>query len=116
MRIIYWRFIRINGTTQVVEYVYDALGRRIKKTLFENNTPGLASEYHYNGWQLLMENLKLGSLNFYRDYVYGNSLDETLVCHYRYNDGNLYLVHDHLNSPAAIIADYFMAQTVRQAK
>ncbi len=95
-----------NGVTQVVEYVYDALGRRVRKVLYNNGNPGLKYDYNYNGWQLLTEVIGAGLINLERDYAYGNHLYEVVLQHQRNNNGSLYFVHDHLNSPAAIISDY----------
>ncbi len=106
-----------NGTTLIAEMVYDALGRRVRRTLRVPGSPGssamsaantsiIQTDYYYNGWQVLTEvvtdsDLEVSSVN----YAYGNALDEVLF--YATDDGTnqtvSYLLHDHLNSPVARI-------------
>ena len=102
----------------VAEYVYDALGRRVRKTEYINGgtaTSQVQTDYYYNGWQLLTElvtdaDLEVSTVNYAGacpDGFGSNALDEVLF--YVTNDGTTetvsYLTHDHLNSPSACLND-----------
>ena len=90
----------------VAEYVYDALGRRVGFTEYRSLGIGMVREFSYDGWRQLTEIVHRGTLVLYRDYAYGNGLDEVLSSRYRHSIGSLYYFHDHLNSPVALVADY----------
>ena len=97
------------GPTTLVDYVYDALGRRVMKTetveIDGGGTDDIYTRYYYDGWRVLAEAVSndledLGDITYY---AYGNALDEVLF--YVTDDGTAetvsYLTGDHLNSPAA---------------
>lgn len=69
------------GSNTIAEYVYDALGRRIKKTV------GSESIYFYYdpAGQVIAE-YNDGSLE--REFVYGNSYNEVLAMYLPYNEGD----------------------------
>ena len=90
----------------VAEYVYDALGRRVGFTEYRSLGIGMVREFSYDGWRLLAEVEEDALEPTYEYYAYGNALDEVVLHHYSNNDGSLYYLHDHLNSPAALVADY----------
>ena len=90
----------------VAEYVYDALGRRVGFTEYRSGVARYVREFSYDGWRQLTEIVRFGTLELYRDYAYGNRLDEVLSSRYRHSIGSLYYLHDHLNSPAALVSDY----------
>ena len=97
------RIIKITkDSTDIAEFSYDALGRRIeKKDLVDpNNT----RRYYYNyNWQVLCD--ANDSDVFQNWYAYGNYIDEVLMTNWT----NLSLVftkfyaHDHLYSPVALL-------------
>ncbi|MCD4737470.1 MAG: hypothetical protein K8R53_15610 [Bacteroidales bacterium] len=82
----------------IVEYSYDALGRRIEKV-----AGGVTTRYYYDGWRILSE----VEGNTSRNFVYGNYLDEVLmmIVDDGQNQTDHYYAHDHLFSPVALIAD-----------
>ena len=82
----------------IVEYSYDALGRRIEKV-----AGGVTTRYYYDGWRILSEI----EGNTSRNFVYGNYLDEVLIMIVDdgQNQADHYYTHDHLYSPVALIAD-----------
>jgi RHS repeat-associated protein len=61
------RLSSVNGAY----YQYDALGRRISKTV-----AGVTTQYIYDGWQVVQESSNLGVTKFF---TYGNYIDEP-VC------------------------------------
>jgi len=88
--------------TDIAEFSYDALGRRIeKKDLVDNDN---TRRYYYNdNWQVLCE--YDGSGNIKAWFAYGNYIDEVLA------EGMLpspmfarYYIHNHLYSPVALIS------------
>jgi len=83
----------------VVEYVYDALGRRIRKIDSKASTTNLY--YYSTDWQVLEE--ADGSGTFQRLFVYGNYIDEVLVMIVAGGGDTYYYVHDHLFSPVALV-------------
>ena len=100
----------------VAEYVYDALGRRVGFTEYRSGVARYVREFSYDGWRQLTEIVRFGTLELYRDYAYGNGLDEVLLSRYRHSIGSLYYLHDHLNSPAALVADYDSGQAGPQVR
>ena len=84
-----------NGSTTIVEYVYDAFQRRVKKI-----TSGTTICYHYDDQNRLISETD-GSGNPLRDYVY---LGDTPVAMKLYgtNAGIYYMVTDHLGTPQQI--------------
>jgi len=96
------RIIKITkDSTDIAEFAYDALGRRIemKDSLDSNKT----RRYYYNpNWQVLCE--YDGSENFKMAYVYGNYVDEVLYKKAFSPLGNKYYLHDHLYSTASLVA------------
>ena len=99
--------VKDSSLNLVAEYVYDALGRRVRKTEYINggtSTSQVQTDYYYNGWQLLTEVITDAAFDdSIINYAYGNQLDEVLFS--VTDDGTAetvnYLTHDHLNSPAA---------------
>jgi len=95
------------GETEVpvADYVYDALGRRIQRTVYWEGSLIYTDRFYYNdAWQYLMKETywpgdDLVCLNF----VYGNYIDELLLCQ-NSPDTRYYFLHDHLYSPAAAIS------------
>ena len=83
----------------MVEYVYDALGRRIRKIDSKASTTNLY--YYSTDWQVLEE--ADGSGTFQRLFVYGNYIDEVLVMIVAGGGDTYYYVHDHLFSPVALV-------------
>lgn len=80
-----------------IEYGYDALGRRISKTV-----DGDSQYFYYDGkGQVVYEVFSDGSNS--RTYIYGNDLDEILVM--TMNGTNYYYMHDHLGSVRMIVDD-----------
>ena len=86
--------------TSVVEYAYDALGRRIQK---DDKIAGEKTRYYYNhNWQVLTETDENNTT--LRSYIYGNYIDEVLVMVVEGTpDVDYYYAHDHLFSPVALI-------------
>ncbi|MDZ4859535.1 MAG: RHS repeat-associated core domain-containing protein, partial [Candidatus Hydrogenedentes bacterium] len=64
------------SSTRVSEYLYDALGRRIGKTIDPDGTPTV-TEYIYDGNQIIEE--RDGSGNVLASYVYGLYVDEPIT-------------------------------------
>ncbi|MBN2271874.1 MAG: hypothetical protein JXN61_14750, partial [Sedimentisphaerales bacterium] len=61
--------------TNIAEFAYDALGRRIKKV---DSVAGTTNTYYYNDkWQVLLECDGIGTQQ--RWFAYGNYIDETLM-------------------------------------
>ncbi len=97
------RIIKITkDSTDIAEFSYDALGRRIeKKDLVDpNNT----RRYYYNyNWQVLCD--ANDSDVFQNWYAYGNYIDEVLMTN-KTNFGfafTRFYAHDHLYSPVALL-------------
>ncbi|MCP4152113.1 MAG: hypothetical protein GY757_30510, partial [bacterium] len=63
----------VTGTGVNVEYKYDALGRRIEKTVTDPNSKDV-TRYVYKGYQILEERDDDGSV--LKRYTYGNGIDE----------------------------------------
>ncbi len=82
--------------TSIVQYSYDALGRRIQK---DDKIAGQKTRYYHNhNWQVLTETDE--NDNTLRWFVYGNYIDEPLMMHaedIRAADrGDYYYVQDEL--------------------
>jgi len=96
------RLIKITkGESDIAEYTYDALGRRIQvcDMVADNKT-----NYYYNdNWQVLKETDAEGYP--LRSYIYGNYIDEVLVMIDPNVSEDFYYAHDHLYSPVALIDD-----------
>jgi RHS repeat-associated protein len=88
--------IKDSSNNVVVDYTYDALGRRIQKD------DGAVTRYYYDGQRVLLETD--GSDDDQRYYVYGNYIDEVLVMKKvaAPNAGDYYFAHDHLYSVVAV--------------
>ncbi|MCP4140299.1 MAG: hypothetical protein GY755_08430, partial [Chloroflexi bacterium] len=63
----------ITGTGVNVEYKYDALGRRVEKTVTDPNSEDV-TRYVYKGYQILEERDEDGHV--FKRYTYGNGIDE----------------------------------------
>ncbi|KPK72483.1 MAG: hypothetical protein AMJ79_15710, partial [Phycisphaerae bacterium SM23_30] len=89
------RLIKITkGESDIAEYTYDALGRRIQvcDMVADNKT-----NYYYNdNWQVLKETDAEGYP--LRSYIYGNYIDEVLVMIDPNVSEDFYYAHDHLYS------------------
>jgi RHS repeat-associated protein len=74
----------ITGTGLNVEYKYDALGRRIEKTV---SAPGgkVVTRYVNAGWRVLEERDEAN--NLLRRYTYGNGIDEQVAIEYNTKNG-----------------------------
>ncbi|KPK76163.1 MAG: hypothetical protein AMJ79_07940, partial [Phycisphaerae bacterium SM23_30] len=60
--------IKDKDNTSIVEYAYDALGRRIQK---DDKIADEKTRYYYNNnWQVLTETNEYGTVQ--RSYIYGN--------------------------------------------
>ena len=89
--------IKDSSNAVVVDYTYDALGRRIQKD------DGTVTRYYYDGQRVLLETDD--SDDDLRYYVYGNYIDEVLVMHDTGDDKDYFYAHDHLYSVVALFAD-----------
>ena len=89
-----------NDTVTVVEFTYDALGRRIEKK--DSITSANTRRYYYNyNWQILSE--FDGSGGYKKSYIYGNYIDEVLMSVVSaIASTHKYYLHDHLSSPVAL--------------
>ncbi|MFC1783124.1 RHS repeat domain-containing protein, partial [Planctomycetota bacterium] len=94
--------IKDKDDTSIVEYAYDALGRRIQK---DDNIADETTRYYYNNnWQVLTETDDNNDTQ--RWFIYGNYIDEVLVMVAPGTpDDVYYYAHDHLYSPAALMED-----------
>ena len=95
--------IKRSDSTTIVEYTYDALGRRIRK---DDAITGANSRLYYysDQWQVLEEYDTTDETPVFKaDFVYGNYIDEAL----RMSDGTdeHYYVHNHLYSTVALLDD-----------
>ncbi len=94
------RIAKLDGQTEVTvaTFAYDALGRRIRK---QDIIAGTTSLYYYSDtWQVLAEYNGSGVLQ--ASYAYGNYIDEVLLM--RRGGVDYFYLHDHLYSPAALLA------------
>jgi len=95
------------GETEVpvADYVYDALGRRIQRTVYREGNLYYTDRFYYNdSWQYLMKEMYWpGDDPVCVNFVYGNYIDELLLCQNGISSRYYYL-HDHLYSPAAAIS------------
>ena len=92
------RIVKITkGETDIAEYAYDDLGRRIEK---DDKIAVEKTRYYYNdNWQVLKETDD--NNNALRWYVYGNYIDEVLVMVAPNEQNDYYYAHNHLHSPGA---------------
>jgi RHS repeat-associated protein len=60
-------------------YTYDALGRRVSKTVGANTLSPVVTQFFYCGWQVIEE--QDASSTTQATYVYGNGIDEVLSMH-----------------------------------
>lgn len=97
----------LSGETDIAEYDYDALGRRVRCINYydpygEGNAT--TTDYYYsNNWQVLEERNEDGDLKNW--YTYGNYIDELLMkstAATGTGSCKMYL-HDHLYSPVRLI-------------
>ena len=73
--------IKRSDSTTIVEYTYDALGRRIRK---DDAITGANSRLYYysDQWQVLEEYDTTDETPVFKaDFVYGNYIDEPLIMH-----------------------------------
>jgi len=88
------------NSSDIAEFAYDALGRRVRKIDSDANETTLY--YYNNSWQVLCE--YNGAGQFKRWYAYGNYIDEVLMMSHSYAASQLKVyVHDHLYSPAVLL-------------
>ena len=95
------RIVKITkDSSDIAEFAYDALGRRIeKKDLVDaNNT---RRYYYNNNWQVLSE--YDNSDAYKKMYIYGNYIDEVLYTQGTSPGSRHYFAHDHLYSPVALV-------------
>ena len=88
-----------NKLQKTIQFTYDALGRRIRKTDSVNSSNTIVC-YYNNNWQVLCEYNSSGV--YKRSFIYGNYIDEVLMID---NTGPsfIYCAHDHLYSPVALV-------------
>ena len=95
------------GTERIAEYSYDALGRRIERKKYTNDTLADTRRYYYNdSWQELYETNVAGQTETgMRYYVWGNYIDELLISSLNMLDSywDFYYAHDHLYSPTCLM-------------
>ena len=88
----------------LVEYSYDALGRRIERK--DCVTAANTRRYYYNyNWQVLNEYDAAGTPALKKRYIYGNYIDEVLYMYDADADEDYYYAHDHLYSATALLDD-----------
>ncbi|MFC1782651.1 RHS repeat-associated core domain-containing protein [Planctomycetota bacterium] len=93
--------IKDSDDTSIVEYAYDALGRRIQK---DDKIAGAKTRYYNNhDWQVLAEYDDDGY--HLRSYIYGGYIDEVLVMVDPNAAQDYYYAHNHLYSPTALLDD-----------
>ena len=92
------RLIQVKqGQTVTGEYIYDAFGRRVKKTVSGN-----ATIYHYDiGGNLIAETWAGGSPS--KDYVYLNGRPVAVKVYDYPQTGWYYFINDHLGTPQKIV-------------
>ena len=61
----------------IAEYTYDALGRRIAKSVTNSGALDGTTNFYYDGWRVVVE--RDGTDVVTQQYVYGNYIDEVLV-------------------------------------
>ncbi|MBI9019483.1 MAG: RHS repeat-associated core domain-containing protein [Phycisphaerae bacterium] len=96
--------IKDSSDNDVVDYTYDALGRRIRKIdMPGHSTLESTTLYWYNNnWQVLAETDGADSLE--RIFLYGNYIDEVLIHQEVANSYQLYYqLQDHLYSSVALL-------------
>jgi RHS repeat-associated protein len=81
----------------IASFAYDAIGRRVRK--YDAVAEETTLYYYGSGSQVLCE--YDGSGIFQKFFVYGNGVDEVLLTSNGIDD--YYYVHDHLNSPVALV-------------
>ncbi len=92
----------VDVTADIVEYTYDALGRRIEKK--DCVTSVNTRRYFYSkDWQVLDEYSGDATPALENRFVYGNYIDEVLLSWATVTANSRYYVHDHLYSVAAEI-------------
>ncbi|MEK6324767.1 MAG: peptidoglycan DD-metalloendopeptidase family protein [Acidobacteriota bacterium] len=91
------RLVRVTPpSNQVVEYSYDALGRRSSRT-----TGSLTTTFLYDGDDIVLDR---GSDSTVVDYINGSAIDEKLrQATSTGTDGPLYFLQDHLGSIAGLV-------------
>ena len=72
---------RVSDGKQIASYRYDAMNRRVNKTIMNGgltgNVPNTSTDYYYQGWQCVEERTG-GTTNPLRQYVWGNYIDECI--------------------------------------
>jgi len=95
------RIVKITeGETDITEYSYDALGRRVEKKdcITSTNT----GRYYYDkDWRILNDYDTSATPVMKRRYLYGNYIDEVLVSMASPSTSYVY-VHDHLYNTVAL--------------
>jgi RHS repeat-associated protein len=93
-----------SGETNIAEFEYDALGRRIEMVAFDNSgTPtSTTTRYYYDDQRVLLETDATAAETDARYFVYGNYIDEVLHMHDVSLSRNYYYGHDHLYSPVVV--------------
>ncbi|MFQ5528314.1 MAG: RHS repeat-associated core domain-containing protein [Thermoanaerobaculia bacterium] len=71
------RVTRKSDGRPLAVYVYDALGRRVRKTVTNTGATDGVTDYYYDGRRVVEERNLADSVA--RQYVYGNTVDEALI-------------------------------------
>ncbi len=91
------RIVKVTkDNSDIAEFAYDALGRRIRK--IDSNSSETTLYYYNDSRQVLCEYSGGGS--FERMFMYGNYIDEPIMT---YSGGIYFYVQDHLYSTAALV-------------
>ncbi|MHC4855177.1 MAG: RHS repeat-associated core domain-containing protein, partial [Planctomycetota bacterium] len=93
-----------SGDTNIAEFEYDALGRRIEMVAWDNSTTptSTTTRYYYDDQRVLLETDATAAETDARYFVYGNYIDEVLHMHDVSQSRDYYYGHDHLYSPVVV--------------
>lgn len=95
------RLIKAITANNIIEYTYDAFGRRIAKNIFDTNRyPLNAIRYVYDGDQIIAE--YDGNNQLLRKYVYGTGIDEPIQVTRHTTQDTFYYHLDGLGSIVAL--------------
>ncbi|MCF7955979.1 MAG: RHS repeat-associated core domain-containing protein [Phycisphaerae bacterium] len=89
------------GDTYIVEYTYDALGRRIRKIDYFPEPDAVTLYYYSDKWQVLQEFSDSGPTQ--KTFFYGNYIDEVLYMVNNVTGSSCLYIHNHLYSPTALM-------------
>jgi hypothetical protein len=91
----------------IAEYTYDALNRRIRKTVTNSDELNGTTVYIWDGWQAVEEHGPRGT----KTYTYGNYIDEPITMTtadgtFYYHTNNLYNVAALTDGAGAVVERY----------